>query len=760
MIPLRSILRIDRLMPGHLLLCAILVVVPVLFMMTEAWAGLNGFSGKASGLPAPDADVVAMLLSPKVDLEKQFPQPGVESLFTSVRNKIRYEPYQGSQRGANGTALVESGNSLDQSLLLFTLLKQRGYRVRLVAGELSKENTAILLRGLYPPKLPELAYGDGYAPYQIMKDSHYPDVVKTHYWVEINQGSSWLPLDPAFPRAKLGEAYAKPVTYFTVLPKELQQNITIRLIRKTAGKSATEIYEYTKPVSDLLSRPILLSCTGTAMIKSSKKDSRRGSAQHLFGGALSGKQSSIKAVEKKESDKNTAVQYAWKLYIPDEGVIENTYIVRSSDKKSFIEKEWLEFELHTPNLPVRHFERTLYRANNRSLAAQPKKYRRFNIGVFAGSVAEGQVKEILNRAQKLPLSTWQRIINSAARDTAHAEYAAVSATDASLNLAILHSALVRFATSSDAISDQAAYANGVALIRPVPRILIASVESSDGNRLKFNLDLRLDEVVAVPVPGAPAKLSRLYQLGRGISESVQEGKILQIMTGKPVVTTALLMKTAIDAAIPLKVVMLDNLSQSGLPDPVRELLEPDLKSGRNAIIPARAVRLSGVDRWGWWLIDPPSGRSTGMMDDQLNSAMTEYTLSTKEIGLNPKTGFVVGMVVGADTTLFSISAGMLKYGEVTPEMIKEIKQYLKSVTCASCPEAEAKLTAIEGTVGGDCLKKDISSSAKVSVDFCSKYADGFKCAAGLLLGGLIGDHATKAEIKVGGASMKVACEGK
>ena len=727
-------------------------------MMTDARAGLNGFSGKNRPLPAADTAVVTRLLSPEVNLNRQFPQQSVTELFTAVRNDIRFEPYAGIQRGATGTALVKSGNSLDQSLLLFALLKKRGYRVRLVEGELNPRNIHVLLRGLYPPRLPTLSYADDYAPYHPEKSVQLGAQVKIHYWVEVDQGTSWLPLDPSFPRAKAGESYARSAKYFDGPPRKLQQRMTLRLLRKTRGHPIQKVYEFDKPVSELIFHPILLSCTGTSLTKPPPENTKKGSVHQLFGGALSGKSPKIKPPEtQKEKEAIQGIMYGWKLYIPEEGIIQKTYAVKFADKKTFVEKEWLEFELHIPGQPVRRFSRILFQANDQKKPVNPEKYRRFNLGIFAGAIAESQTKTIFAKIQTLPMAKWQDLAKSATRNSSHADFTAVSAVDASMNLVILHSALLRFAASSDMISDQTAYANGVAVIRPVPRVLISSVDSEDGRHLKFNLDLRLDEVTALPIPGAPEKLSSLYQQGRGISESVQEGKILKILTGKSAITTALVMKTAADNSIPLKIAAQDNLSQFGLPDPVLKLLHQDLKTGWNAIIPARAVSLAGTKRWGWWLLNPQSGRIIGKMDDQLNSAMTEYTLGSKEVGLNPNMGFMVGMIVGADSTLFSISSGILKYGEVSTAMIKEVREYLKSVTCMSCPEAEAKMTAIDSSVGGDCFKKDISSSAKVSSDFCSKYADGFKCAAGMLLSGLAGDKMLKTEIKVGEASVKAGC---
>jgi hypothetical protein len=331
-----------------------------------------------------------------------------------------------------------------------------------------------------------------------------------------------------------------------------------------------------------------------------------------------------------------------------------------------------------------------------------------------------------------------------------------------LGSSLLQMILTRFAESSDEASDRAGYRNAVAVIRSTPRVLIASAELAD-NAIVFSMDLRLDEVDAIPFPGAPAKAARLFQTGRGILESTAEGEVLHQLTGKPVVTTTSLMTKAQAADIPLKVVDATRLNgfikQARIPKHVQKTLSASVTKDREIIIPEKPVQIAGVDRWGWWQIEKASGHTVGVMDNGLHSSMTEYTISTKEINLDPRMGFVVGMIVGADTTLFAISGLMLKHGQVTPAMIKEAKSFLESVLCSSCPKAEASASA-SYSAGDDCfsVEKSVGVSAKVSIDFCEEYVNGFKCAAGMLMAGLTGESGRKEEVKVE-ASYSAGCKG-
>ena len=56
-------------------------------------------------------------------------------IFEYVLNRIDYEPYYGSLKGAEETLLEGKGNDMDISSLLITLLRYRGYKARYVCGE-------------------------------------------------------------------------------------------------------------------------------------------------------------------------------------------------------------------------------------------------------------------------------------------------------------------------------------------------------------------------------------------------------------------------------------------------------------------------------------------------------------------------------------------------------------------------------------------------------------------------------------------------
>ncbi|MDX1401988.1 MAG: hypothetical protein R3245_08705, partial [Kiloniellales bacterium] len=75
-----------------------------------------------------------------------------EEITKFVRNDIYFEQYKGALRGAQGTLMSRAGNSLDQSLLLSTLLRDAGYDATINRGTLSEISAKFLLEELTAPR--------------------------------------------------------------------------------------------------------------------------------------------------------------------------------------------------------------------------------------------------------------------------------------------------------------------------------------------------------------------------------------------------------------------------------------------------------------------------------------------------------------------------------------------------------------------------------------------------------------------------------
>ena len=209
---------------------------------------------------------------PGTDWRETFEGLDLDEIFHTVARKIRYEPYRGVLRGAAGTWQAASGNALDQSMLLAEILQHRGYRTRFVSGTLQGDNLAAVLRGLYPPVVPKPALGSEFAPYEPIED---PALLAAadHVWVEVYQPGTWLPLDPSFPRAQPGEAYAAAKSRYDEIPQSLFQTVTMTLWQELRDGSTSKLGSLEETVAALGLRP--LSLIIHRIPKSARDDSKK-----------------------------------------------------------------------------------------------------------------------------------------------------------------------------------------------------------------------------------------------------------------------------------------------------------------------------------------------------------------------------------------------------------------------------------------------------------------------------------------------------
>ena len=759
-------------MPGSvvalklLLIGAGAIVFVALVRSVSASGGLPpGASGSpmVSQPPTPGAAPVrGNSAVPRVDLPAdEWLQPyrrmTLDEAFDEVARRVRFEPYAGIQRGARGTARAQAGNAIDQALLLAEILRASRYETRLVHGSLPPENAAALLRGLYPPRVPSGTFDGVYLPYDVTADAELVALVRDHYWVEVNQGSTWLPLDPSFPRARIGEAYGTATDRFAEPPADLYQRIEFAWEIDTPDRGAQQVARWGGTVAALGLQPISL-VVDAIPASAAQPPIVQPSAGGLFGGALSGAAPQNPAAEQPAADQSpAAIRYARSVETntrrPATG---NTSC--PSQPGSLVRRESLEIRLYGPGGLNRTIERTLYEAEGEP-ASQRAEHRRYTILVVPGPVSQSHRNaEIARWRGALRLDEWR---NEAARlhqqarsgDGVGAAVQKAAVIDQVAGKAAQYLMTLDFAAHSDTLTDQIAYPNQIAVVRPLPRILIASAETSanDSGHVasSVSLDLRLDEVQAYPYPGFPSRAAALFLAARGMQESVLEGQMVARWTGREAVSTAALIAEASRSAIPLLQVDAADCREldaaPGITPRARRGIEAAVNAGHDVIVPARPVTIGGKARWGWWDLDPASGAVIGVMEGGQHQAMAEYTVTSEKIGINDNNAFFLGAIVGSNTTMFFVCAKLLETGTVTPELIAAVEAYVSNTACNTMCPAKAEASArMKLAVGNDCLKvekiKGIKTAigAKAAVKFCSKYNEGFKCASGLILAGLKG----------------------
>jgi len=208
---------------------------------------------------------------------------GPEAIFRFVQNEIRFEPYQGVLRGARGTLLARSGNTLDRALLLAALLKAAGYNIRYAENSLSvRQAEDIMLTSFKQP----LLSGSDYAYQEELEElaaSHFVLLDNTlfdagfhvptgdagewqrsvreaqdHVWIQFDDKGRWTDVDPT-PGVPFGQSLLPAQQVMQKIKKELYQIIefSVEVELLDEGQRTRQVtLAYKTPTSDLAGLPV------------------------------------------------------------------------------------------------------------------------------------------------------------------------------------------------------------------------------------------------------------------------------------------------------------------------------------------------------------------------------------------------------------------------------------------------------------------------------------------------------------------------
>jgi hypothetical protein len=122
--------------------------------VTGVAASLNGVAAQIDlGTPEPvTPDAPAVPLGATIASKAAELGYDQERIFRFVADEVRYEPYAGALRGANGTLWSLAGNSVDKSLLLAALLDEALIEYRFAFGQIDDSTAAALLDASSPER--------------------------------------------------------------------------------------------------------------------------------------------------------------------------------------------------------------------------------------------------------------------------------------------------------------------------------------------------------------------------------------------------------------------------------------------------------------------------------------------------------------------------------------------------------------------------------------------------------------------------------
>ena len=732
-----------------------IIKAPIVFLMATVLLMAISCSGKKGEEPQ-NADVGDREEAVRDDAGTETREAGseaepVESLpaegdwqdaFKFVRDAIRTEPSRFPLKTAEGVQWGRSGNSLEKALLLAHLLQDKGKTVEVAKGELDDAAAKALLGTIFPAAK-AVSYKSGVPVSTPAEDPVLVSAVKRHFWVRMQDGDSWVDLDPSFPAAAPGKAFAPVEETYEPSDEALSARVSIAIEYKEGDSGEPQtVLSWDGMMGDVANRPLSLSVvteyTKAAPEAKEDKEEEAEGVGGLFGG-LSGQSSG----KKKAAGVEVKAVFNAALTVAGESLADG----QVTAGKGPAVRLSLKVKIESLGEVVSECERALFETTpNRREAPLFQRH------------------AILVTGNKIPAAAWQDKLKVAAdkdlladvktrvdeiRESVKAkkitrETLATSAElEEKLGPDLGHLVNMIFASTSDDQTEKAGAALSVANWYALPRILITSFSGRE-KTTETTIDLRQDRVEAVSLPGQASRMTETFLYGRGVMESILEGKLLELLAGKPALTTAVLMREAARNKIPVRMFSAlekDMLKKFGPPDDVIRRISSALDAGRIVVMPERGVAWEGRMRWGWWDIDPRTRETIGVLDTGLHQAMLDMTILETEGPLNSKMGMVIGAMVGAIDTYWVLSALILKYGELNKAALLEAKSYMKDIQSVMCPGFEKKIefSASITTVDiEDCYKHEIElvkveGGVSIQQGWCEQFAKGFACASTSIL---------------------------
>lgn len=660
-----------------------------------------------------------------------------EESFKFVRDNIRFEPSRFPLKTSEGVIWSRSGNSLETALLLADLLQEKGKAVRLAEGRLDDADARGLLESVFGEKK-DFSYKEGVVVSTPLDDQELLAAAKRHYWVQVEVDDRWVDLDPCFPRAVPGKAFASLENIYEAAEESLRTGVTISLEYEDEAGEGQPAFSWEGSLEEIANQPVSLSVVAEFQ-KVSEEDTEKegeGGLGGVFGG-ITGKSSK----EKKGKAAEKAF-YNAELSAKGESLAEG----RFSPEKGDITRLVLKLKFESLGEIVSDSERILFEKTDKN--AELPLFQRHAILITGNRIPaaawEAAMKEVADKSLLGGVKSRVEEIKKNLKSKKDLKNTLEQSLELEKKMGpdLGHLINMVFASSSDDLTEQEGKALAVCSYYAVPRILITTVQG-DQEKAEVTLDLRQDRVEAIPLPGQAAAMRNTFLYGRGVMESILEGNLLALLTGKKALTTALLMQEAAQQNIPIRMyssLEKGSLEDMDMPDHVRQKALAVVDSGRVIIIPEKEVEWDGEGRWGWWNVDPGTWETIGVLDTGLHQAVLERTILEEKGPLQSKMGYVVGAIVGAVDTQWLIAGMVLKYGELNKAALEEAKAYMKNIQAYMCPGFEKKISAGVGVTLvdiEDCFKFELEAKVEAGVEikqaWCENFAKGFACASTSIL---------------------------
>lgn len=591
-----------------------------------------------------------------------------ERLFGYVRDYIRDDLYRGVLRGAQGTLISEAGNSLDKAILLAELLTKAGYAVRFAQGTLDAPGAEALLAAAFqlntrPPGPASAASSETKAlatsvqkrvqeQYDLIgkllsaAGQKFPtdpaasrasliEETRTHYWVQYQQGGSWIDLDPSFPQSTVGRRYTEASETFEAVPEELFHRVTVRVVLETQEanqRARRTLLAYSAKAHELSGQSVIL----THQLGSWTKPKRMSELASGFSAAASALADALGGFGAPRPSKPAYEDSAKPvLVVAGEHREGDAFAIRHplnegpgdpSLAASAI-SESIQFEFRSPTGDVETTERMIFdrvgfaaRQQGRGeIRSTPLGIEHPLAAIFCLSFYTGPLTNPVMLLKSDVSQTDQ--VPSEQNMALFAMTSGLKAMNHAVSLLLDRSALPLTVKGEPVLY---AFAG--------PRLIISSLRrTSDYARL--SIDLRRSQYRPLALTGAMLDKSFQLQIVRGVLDGVIESQVMDLVIASAdpadqtvapdaYSTSRVFREGARQGVAPKLLRRAEEWAPTPASDPAARVSQA-LANG-NLVVLQDTIKIGDKERTAWWQIDPSTGRTIAVTEEGLHEGAVEY----------------------------------------------------------------------------------------------------------------------------------------
>ena len=566
--------------------------------------------------------------------------------FATVQT-FDYDAYPGSLRGARGTIWGAAGNSVDQASALIAMLRAAGFPARYRQGTLSTTDAQTLLGSMFPSVNAVAGYIPAGTPTaDPLNDPALLAIAQDHWWVEAYlPGQGWTDLDPTFPGAAVGQAFATPGANDRILelPDSLrhQLEMTLRVEQYSSFPinptflSESRPLSLTLPIPQVAAKEIVL---GHILQTDGTPGMVFSAVQHTYTPYF--------------------VIDDWALYAggePYQDVLTNFPLATS-----FTTGQWLEFKLTDPAGNVSEYERVvkdLLGADVRIGGGAPSislpdgdgalvsDFDQFATWILPNSVDPWVEKRLQTQSVVQVVAVAglvAGVLELADREDdltpeEELQYSETVQQAQFLLSKTLASGGLTFAVAADRAMAEREQALLVSHYFASPRIFsIGSAFNPLTEEEVLTVDLRKTDAAAIAYPGQALAAEQTANWVKGLTESRLEGEALDAIANapEPAFTTHRLFEAMVAQGIEPMRLGPDDLALLGslnLSPATYFYAAQALLDGQTIVVPSQGVEWQGETRLAFWQVDPATGETIGVGDNGLHTAAVQYVNQTKLI---------------------------------------------------------------------------------------------------------------------------------